>query len=398
MRIENVSIKKVAIPIEAPILTAFGSLGLFTRTLVTLTTESGLSSTVDVSARYTEEMLRPFVSLLRGTSIWDTSFITNRVKYWNYYPWVKPEPIMGTFEIAMLDLQAKAIGEPFYRLLGGKIRDEVPVACYTFWRHANEKGYGQIASPEAIVEFAKSNVEKYGFEAIKLKGGYFEPSTDVDALVALYEEFGPEMRLRLDPQGAWTPTTAIRMGRRLEKIDLEYYEDPVWGSAAMAEVARHVRLPLATNMCVTQFEELNQAKNSVAVVLSDLWYWGGVRATMNLDRACSALGLDIGMHSGTELGFGWAAMIHTAAAMPTLQSPIDYLNMHLVDDIIKGGKIVPKNGMVRPPEGPGLGVEIDEEKVQKYLVTDDTGPTDRFMDPNKADSARPGWFPTLPSW
>ena len=60
-------------------------------------------------------------------------------------------------------------------------------------------------------------------------------------------------------------------------------------------------------------------------------------------------------------------MIHAAAAMPHLKLDSDYMNLHLVDDIIVGGKRVPReDGIVAPPEGPGLGVEIDEEKLTKY--------------------------------
>jgi glucarate dehydratase len=234
-----------------------------------------------------------------------------------------------------------------------------------------------------------------------LKGGYYAPEVDRDTLEAFRDTFGRDMRLRLDPQGSWTPATAIRIGRALDAIGLEYYEDPCWNAAAMAQVRRSVTTPLATNMCVTQFEEFYPAValGAIDIVLADLWYWGGIRATMAVDRMCAAAGIDLGMHSSAELGIGWAAMIHTAAAMPNLKLAIDCMNLHLTDDIIVGGKIEPKDGMVAPPDGPGLGVEVDEEKLARYaaLATSGTA-SDRFLDPTLADSARPGWHPRMPSW
>lgn len=401
MRIEQVDFFRVAIPIEAPILTAYGSLSAYTRVVIKLTAADGTIGWSDVSARYTPEMLTPYAAILKGMDVWDLTLIQQRIKHWNYYPWVKPEPLIGAFEIACLDIQGKGVGQPLYKLLGGKVRDEVPVACYIFYRHANAQGEGRIHTVDEVVAFAERKLAGHGFPAIKLKGGYFPPDDEVAALAALRERFGPRLALRIDPQGSWTPATAIRVGAQIDRLGLEYYEDPCWNAAAMAQVAGRVRTPLATNMHVTQFDELYPAiaMKSVGVVLADLWYWGGPRATMALDRACAAAGLDIGMHSGTEFGLGWAAMIHASAAMPHLRSPIDYMNMHLVDDIIVGGKIEPIDGVVRPPEGPGLGVEVDEAKLAKYAAfAADASSLDRFMDPARADIARPDWRPLMPAW
>jgi glucarate dehydratase len=169
----------------------------------------------------------------------------------------------------------------------------------------------------------------------------------------------------------------------------------------MARVRKSVRTPLATNMCVTSFEEFYPATQlgAVDVVLADLWYWGGLRSTLMTDRLCSAAGLDLGMHSGGELGIGWAAMIHTASAMPHLRLAIDNMNLHLADDILVGGKLGPKDGEIAPPEGPGLGIQIDEEKIRQYQALAASGKAvDRFLNPGLADTARPGWVPQMPTW
>ncbi|CAH1651074.1 mandelate racemase/muconate lactonizing enzyme family protein [Chelatococcus asaccharovorans] len=401
LRIESIECIPVTVPIEAPILTCYGSLGSYPRVIIKIVAENGLVGYGETSARYKADTFRMFENIFKGASPWESTRLINRIKHWNYYPWQKPEPLMAGLEIACLDLVGKATGEPLHRILGGKIHNEVPVASYLFYRHANAEGYGKIHSVEEVVDFAKAQVADYGFSALKLKGGYFPPETDRDTLYALRDTFGRDMRLRLDPQGCWTPVTAIRIGRQLDAIDLEYYEDPCWNAAAMAQVRKSVTTPLATNMCVTQFEEFHPATQlgAVDVVLSDIWYWGGVRATMAADRMCHATGIDLGMHSSAELGVAWAAMIHVASAMPHMKLAIDCMNLHLADDIIVGGKIVPRNGVVTPPDGPGLGIEIDEDKLAKYGALATSGAAnDRYLNPNLADSARPGWSPHSPAW
>lgn len=400
-RIEKIECIPVTVPVEAPILTCYGSLGAYPRVLIKVVGENGKIGYGEVAARYKAETFRMFEAIFKGENPLDTNRLIGRIKHWNYYPWQKPEPLMAGLEIACLDLAGKTLDEPVYRLLGGKVHNEVPVASYLFYRHNNAQGQGKVHDVAAVVDFAKKQVADYGFNALKLKGGYFAPEVDRDAMEALRETFGRDMRLRLDPQGCWTPATAVRIGRDLDKIGLEYYEDPCWNAAGMAQVRRSVTTPMATNMCVTTFEEFQPAiqMGAIDIVLSDVWYWGGMRATMAVDRMCQAAGIDLGMHSSAELGVGWAAMIHAASAMPNLKLAIDCMNLHLADDIIVGGKIVPKGGVVRPPEGPGLGVAIDEAKLAKYAALASSGAaSDRFLNPGLADSGRPGWYPKSPAW
>jgi glucarate dehydratase len=400
-RIATIECLKATIPIEAPVLTCYGSLAVYSRNIVKITTESGLVGWGECSARVNAATIRLFEASLRGFSVFQTTLISGRIKNWSYYDWQKPEPIMAAIEMACLDLQGKLLGVPLYDLLGGRAHAKVAVSSYTFYRHNNAEGSGEVHTVDDIVAFARDQVDRYGFDTIKLKGGYFPPEVDRNALEALRDTFGRDMRLRIDPQGAWTPTTAIRIGRDIDRLGLEYYEDPCWNAAGMARVRRSVTTPLATNMCVTCFEQFHQAVQigAVDVVLADLWYWGGLHNNIALDILCTASGIDVGMHSSSEFGIGWAAMIHTACAMPHLKLAMDNMNLHLRDDIIVGGKIVPVGGEVAPPEGPGLGIEVDEEKLRQYtaLATSDAV-VDRVLNPAAADSERPGWYPEMPAW
>ena len=400
-KIASIECIPVTIPIEAPVLTCYGSLAVYSRNVIKITTENGLVGWGEASVRVRADTFRLFEGILRGMSVFQTSLITSRIKNWNYYAYQKCEPIMGAIEMACLDLQGKILGLPMHDLLGGKVHDKVAVSSYTFYRHNNTEGTGEIHTVDGIVAFARDQIARYGFNTVKLKGGYFSPDVDRNALEALRDTFGRDLRLRIDPQGSWSPTTAIRIGRDIDRIGLEYYEDPCWNAAGMARVRKSIATPLATNMCVTCFEEFQQGIEigAVDVVLADLWYWGGPRNNITLDALCTATGVDVGVHSGGELGIGWAAMIQTACAMPHLQLAIDNMNLHLCDDILVGGKIVPVGGEVAPPAGPGLGIEVDEAKLQKYASLAKSGTAvDRLLNPAAADSERPGWYPKMPCW
>ena len=128
MRIETIEGIPVTIPGRAPILTSYGSLTSWARTIVRITTDNGLIGYGDVSARVKPETLKTFEPSLRGLSPWSTNVIGARIKNWNYYPWQKLEPIMAGIEMACLDLQGKAAQVPVYELLGGKVSDTIPVS------------------------------------------------------------------------------------------------------------------------------------------------------------------------------------------------------------------------------------------------------------------------------
>ncbi len=401
MRIEKIEILPVTVPVIAPLLTCYGSLSAYARNIVKLTTDNGLVGWGETSGRYGARIFDRFGHIIRGMNPFDTTLICARIKNWSYYPYDKPEPLMAAFEMACLDIQGKALDEPVHRLLGGQMRDKVPVSAYLFYRHANADGKGEIHSVEQMIAHARERVAEAGFGTLKLKGGYFPPETDRDVLEALRETFGRDMRLRLDPQGCWSPATAVRIGRDIDKLGLEYYEDPCWNAAGMATVRRAVRTPLATNMCITQFEDLYPAvqAGAVDIILAGLGYWGGMRASLALDRTCGALGLDVGMFAHAELGVAWAAMVHLAAAMPNLKLAIDDMNQHLRDDVLVGTPLAVTDGHVAVPQGPGLGIKIDETKLSQFCALAQSGVLDdRLIDPTKADSARPGWFPEMPAW
>jgi glucarate dehydratase len=285
---------------------------------------------------------------------------------------------VSAFEVACFDAQGKATGKPVVDLLGGAVRDRVDFSAYLFYKWAEHPGdypaddWGAALDPDGIVAQARRMVERYGFKSLKLKGGVFAPDEEIAAVKALRAAF-PDRPVRLDPNANWSVQTSHRVAAALEG-ELEYLEDPTPGIAGMAEVSAKTLLPLATNMCVTGFAEIPEAVRvgAVQVILSDHHFWGGFRASQNLAALCDTFGLGVSMHSNTHLGISLAAMTHLAAATPNLTYALDTHSPWKTEEVIAGGPLRFADGALAVPEGPGLGVEIDEDALarlhEQYLT------------------------------
>lgn len=285
--------------------------------------------------------------------------------------------VYSPFEVACLDLQGRELGRPVSDLLGGAVRDRVPFSGYLFYKWAGHPGFaddawGVALDPDGIVEQARRMVDGWGFGSLKLKGGVFHPDEECAAIEALRAAF-PELPLRLDPNGAWTPQTSVAVAERLADV-VEYLEDPTPGIDGMAYVAARTDVPLATNMCVIAFEHLKPAvaADAVQVVLSDHHLWGGLRRSALLGGITETFGMGLSMHSNSHLGVSLAAMVHLAAATPNLTYACDTHYPWKTEEVVADGVLSFSEGSVAVPTGPGLGVDLDRDRLgalhEQYLT------------------------------
>jgi len=284
--------------------------------------------------------------------------------------------VVAAFEVAMLDLQAQALGRPLYQLLGGAVRPAIPFSAYLFYKFARHKGmdhdasddWGEVLTPAQMVGEAQRMVVQYGFGSIKLKGGVFAPEVEIDALLALRAAF-PAMPLRIDPNGGWTVETTRRVLPALAADGLlEYLEDPVSTLQEMGEVVKFAQgMPLATNMVTIAFGHIPETVRlgAVQVILSDHHYWGGLRATQQLAAMGRTFGIGISMHSNSHLGISLAAMTHVGVTIPNLRYACDTHYPWQVDEVITGGKLQIRDGQLAPPPGNGLGVTLDRTQLAR---------------------------------
>ena len=378
------------------------------RTIVRLTTADGF---VGVSETYGDEQvisdLNRRSELVEGMDPYERKPLELQLQ----------DPMtFGAFETALYDLIGRVHGEPVYSLLGGAVRDEVEFSGYLFYKHEDADpesaavAGGEVMSPETMVDEARAFVDRGGFEVLKLKGGVLEPDEELRTLDLLAEEFGRDTPLRIDPNGTWSVETAIRVARRLRESDLtvQFLEDPVPTMHAHARLKRQIDFPVATNMYVVDFEEIAPAveADAVDVVLSDHHYWGGLSGNVDLDRIARTFDIGVGMHSNSHLGVSMAAMTHVATAMPTLRYACDTHYPWMTDDVV----LRPfefENGRLEPRDEPGLGVEIDEDELErlheKYRESDPLAYSSvESMAAEYADAmsdiGRTDWLPNKPRW
>lgn len=316
-----------------------------------------------------------------------------------------PDKVFSPFEVACLDIQGKLAGVPVSELLGGRVRDNVQYSAYLFYKWAGHPGqaddeYGEALDSAGMVRQARKMIDEYGFKAIKIKGGVFPPAEEVAAIKALHEAF-PSVPLRLDPNAAWTVETSKWVARELEGI-VEYLEDPAPDIEGMAAVAKEASMPLATNMAVVAFTHLPPSilQDAVQVILSDHHFWGGLRKSQTLASICATWGIRLSMHSNSHLGISLAAMTHLASATPNLDYACDthWPWKRRDEDVVVDGTLRWEDGGVVVPKAPGLGVELDRERLarlhRQYLdcglrKRDDTAYMQRF---------RPEFSAKVPKW
>lgn len=390
---------------DPPLLNASGVHEPFAlRTIVQLEVDGGIVAVGEGSGGSSvARRLNSLRSALVGMSVFDLTSIERTVRavlgdHEPHLSEIERTRIFSIIDVACHDAQGKVVGLPVVDLLGGRARASVPYSAYLFYKwgsHPSADGaatpddeWGAALDPQGIVRQAQYMVDQYGFESFKLKGGVLPPESEIAAVRALAEAF-PGKPLRLDPNGVWSVETSIRAARELAGT-LEYLEDPSLGMDIMARIGAETGVPLATNMCVVEFDQIAEAveKRAVQVILSDHHLWGGLRHTRELSAICATFGLGMSMHSNSHLGISLAAMTHVAAASPWLTHACDtHYPWNRADDIITPGAIDIIGGAVEVPTGPGLGVVIDEAALARQhdvflscgiTERDDTGYMRRF--------------------
>jgi L-alanine-DL-glutamate epimerase-like enolase superfamily enzyme len=266
--------------------------------------------------------------------------------------------LVSAVEMALWDLMGKATRQPLYRLLGGAIRKKIELAACM--------GIRPYEEAKAI---ARRYVEE-GFSTLKTKAGR-RAEEDLEMVRGIRDGAGDRLKLRIDPNQGYAPEVAFPLARDLEKYNLEYFEQPMpqafLGDAA--RLRRQTRTPIALNESVTTTEVTLQILQLRAadVLLPDTHQCGGILAVKKVAALCEAAGLPCVFHCSHDLGLKTAAMLHVVASTPNFTLANDCTYYGLEDDIITPLHRI-ERGHLAVPEGPGLGVTVDEAKVAKYRV------------------------------
>jgi len=373
----------------------------FTRNILILTDSSGRQGLGEVpGGEKIKHVLEDATSVMMGQPLGKFNQVLNEVKQ-KYAALDNEGRGLQTFDLrvtihavtaiesAFLDLLGQFLDVPVAALLGeGQQRTHVQVLGYLFFigdRLKTNLAYEEDSrssddwfrlrhekamDARAIVELAKAASKRYGFQDFKLKGGVLQGDQEVEAIVALHEAF-PKARITLDPNGAWSLKESIRLLRDQSRV-MAYAEDPCGaegvfsGREVMAEFKRATGLPTATNMIATDWREMAHCLQlqSVDIPLADPHFWT-LQGSVRVAQLCQMYDLTWGSHSNNHFDISLAMFSHCAAAAPGKVTAIDTHWIWQEGQELTKNPLQIKNGQIEIPQKPGLGIELDNDALER---------------------------------
>jgi L-alanine-DL-glutamate epimerase-like enolase superfamily enzyme len=374
VKITRLETRIVEIPVKSPYVFSHGVLKAFSNVLVWIHTDEGIVGIGESSfvpgggvSEEAPESTKPMIdNYLAPVVIGEDPFDIERIH--QKMDAVIPRNLIAKcgIDLALWDLMGKAVGQPACKLLGGCFDSEI-LCTYTL----------SIDTPEKMAEQASFR-KSQGYRTLVVKIGR-DPATDLQRLAQVREAVGDEVNLRLDANEAYWPDQAIGIIRRMEKYHPEFVEEPVkrWDLDGMAKVARAVDTPISSDESNTSLESVMQIiqKEAAGIINIKISKNGGLYRSKKIAALAEAAGIPCIVGGANTYEVGRQACRHFAVSTaqaqmgmgsegcaPASQSKIDDVTRTIMtyEDVAKG------KGFVGVLPGPGLGVELDEEKIQQY--------------------------------
>src|SRR5690242_718103 len=261
-------------------------------------------------------------------------------------------------EMALWDLAGRSLGVPVYRLLGGRVRDRVPLS----WSLA-------VADPQAEVEEARERIA-LGHRIFKIKTGAAPLPDDVERVRRLRAAVGPAVSLRVDANQGWDRPTALQAVRALEPCALDFVEQPVprWDLEGLAFVAERAPMPImADEACCTDHDALALARRgAVSIVSLKLTKSGGLLGSLAVARVAEAAGMGCYVGCMIETSLGTAAYLHLALAAAPVTWGCELFGPLLLAGDVTRRPVQYADGCILGLDGPGWGVDVDEAALARW--------------------------------
>jgi L-alanine-DL-glutamate epimerase-like enolase superfamily enzyme len=360
VRITGLKTTDVRVPLRVPAKWSGGTRLTAPAILVELETDAGITGlgecvgpTLPTIQAILEHELRPF--LIGADPLRQELLLRRMEEFAVNWAAIANYAIAGV-DVALWDIKGKALGTPVANLLGGIYRNPVPFIGYLF-----------IEAPEVNAEQARRYVEE-GYRTLKVKVGR-SIDEDAERLRAIRAAVGTEIAIRVDSNMAWSPSTARRAIHRLEPFRIQFVEQPIPRDdvSALADLSRSVDVPISADEgCASLGDALNliaaRACEVFTVYVSEA---RGLTRAREIAQAADAAGVRCVLGTWAELGVGTAAAVHLIAATRNFEMASD-THYSMQDDDILTEMLPLRGGSIAVPEGPGLGVQLDPEKVEKY--------------------------------
>ncbi len=375
MRIAEVRAHVLEAPLAQPFAYSRARYATRAATIVEITTDDGLTGWGECygPASLTAAAVRAFRPLLLGEDPLRTDWLWQEIYARFRDHGQKGVVIQGLsgVDIALWDLKGKFFGVPVHRLMGGPLRTEVKAYATGLYRQDS-------GDPEAYLREEALSYVADGFGAVKLKVGF---GVDEDARItaALREAIGPDIGLMIDANHAYDAISAIRLGRKVEALDIGWFEEPVPPEdlAGYRAVKKAIGIPVAGGECEFTrygFREI-LASRAIDILQPDTCATGGLSEAKKIADMAAAFGVRYVPHVwGT--GIAIAAALQLLAVLPTSPSalrPVEPMlefdrTEHPVRAALLISSIEHVRGTVQVPQGPGLGIEVDRAALAQFAV------------------------------
>jgi L-alanine-DL-glutamate epimerase-like enolase superfamily enzyme len=357
LRITNVHTTAVRVPLREPLKWTGGIRESASGLIVEIRTDEGLVGVGEAPGPTLPAIQtiidRELTQFLLDQDPLRVEWIVRRLEeYSRNWAGVAAYAIAGV-EMALLDLKGKALGVPVAELLGGFVRDRVPVIGYLF-----------IDEPEANAQRAADFVAA-GHTELKLKVGR-DLGQDHDTIAAIRDRVGSDVRIRIDANMNWSVPAAIKWINTLERFDLQFVEQPVpdFDVAGLAQVRRAVSVPIAADEACTS---VRSALELVKADACDVFVVypseaGGLTRALQIGAIAQAAGKWCAIGSWAELGVATTANAHVAAASTAFAFANDTHYPLQLEDVLASGVEI-ERGHISVSREPGLAVELDEARM-----------------------------------
>jgi len=362
MKITDLKTTLMAVPFKKPTYWPYGKWEGISAVLVEIETDEGLTGLGEsVCLPWPPKGCQNFIDglkpLLLNESPFDTERLLNKIE--GLGSWVFGRHYagyaLGGVDMALWDLVGKAAGQPLYNLLGGRVR--LGFDCMH---------YVPYDTPENMAKEAAENV-KLGFRTIYLK--YNSIDHLCRAVAAVREAIGYDVELWVDLNQTLSAGFAVALLKRLEKYRIDLAEQPTqaYNVQELAYVRQHTSTKIVAHESAFNFREaMNVVKAGAAdiICVEPRMSWG-ISGCRKAAAVAEAGGLPVAIHSCAELGIAQACFAHVAVTLPNLVASSQQMYDWFVDDYI-AERVRIENGTIFPPDGPGLGVELNRDKVAEF--------------------------------
>jgi glucarate dehydratase len=362
MKITAIRATPVLIPLEAPYLWSYGVLDGFTKCVVEVVTDQGLTGIAEAPSHGCAQIIARMAEVLVGQDALDMAGLERLVlpsmpeahsvtDYATRAAW-------GAVEIALWDLRGKLWGQPVANLLGGIHRTRIPFTDYFGYRLAKADRGGE-ATIAQVVDYCLSLRQDFGTTFFEGKISDADLNANIRLVTALRDALGADAMLRIDSNQAFSLPSAIHLARPFEEAGVRNWEDPTPDWTGMRKLRERTTIPFSGHN--TDIGKA-VAYGVPDAIVSDVAGFGGFSAMLRFVSGCAAAGVDFWCYSGGS-GLETAAYLHACAAHPHIREPNQSLLRWQPFDLIAEGPFSPRDNHLDLPKGPGLGVTLDPHRV-----------------------------------